>query len=153
MLRGMVLLFGALTIGNALRAGSGPAVLSCVATEKALPRLTLKGVIPHGEIALDLTLEEGANRLVLNDESGSSVSLIDALAERVFTMVVRTKTGEELELYALPSTIKFTAVGHREHATFAAVLRSAPKPGLSQWQSAKDYFRSVSMSCSYHWEV
>lgn len=129
------------------RAGSGPASLACTA-----PGLTLKGQIPATESALNLTLSDGTGQVTLLAEQGDAAQVIDAFADRVFSLTVTRKSGgTALRLYARPSTIRVRKEAHGVYAKFQAVLLQAPKPAPAGTPPAE--LRGVKLACQYDYEV
>lgn len=128
-------------------AGSGPASLACTA-----PGLTLKGLIPATEAALNLTLSDGTHQLTLLAEQGDAAQVIDAFDDRVFSLTVTRKGGAPaLRLYARPSSIRVRKEAHGVYAKFQAVLLQAPKPAPAG--SAPAELRGLKLTCQYDYEV
>jgi hypothetical protein len=129
------------------RAGTGPASLACSG-----PGLTLKGLIPATEAALNLTLTEGSHQVVMLAEQGDTVQVIEAFDDRVFTLTVTRKAaGAPLRLYARPGSIKLRKETHGQYARFQAVLLEAPKPGPAGTPPA--VLRGVKLACQYDYEI
>jgi hypothetical protein len=108
---------------------TGPASLSCKTPGKKEGGLTVRGLVPATQPALELTLLEGAGTLTFSTEHGDQAHLVEAFDDRVFTVTVTRKEGGELVLYALPKSIKVRRDPYAVHATFDAVLVRAPHPG------------------------
>ena len=157
------------------QAGSGPASLACTAlparaaTTAAAEAITLKGLIPATEQTLDLTLTVGTASVKMSGEAGDRPQVVDAFADRVFTLTVSRKDGSQLRLYALPGTIKARPAPHAMYAKFQAVLLQAPRPGAppaapSAATGSADagaapgapdarVLRALKLSCQYDYEV
>jgi hypothetical protein len=127
-------------------AATGPASLSCTVPGKK-DGLTLRGLIPATQPALELTIKEGAGSLTLDAERGDQAHAVEAFDDRVFTLVVTRKEGGELSLYALPRSIKARRDAYAMHSSFDAVLVRAPRPGQS------GTITNVRLRCLYDYEV
>jgi hypothetical protein len=108
---------------------TGPASLSCKSPGKKEGGLTLRGLIPATQPALQLTLAEGSGTLTFNAEHGDQAHVVEAWDDRVFTLTVTRKEGGELVLYAVPKSIRARRDPYAVHATFDAVLVRSPRPG------------------------
>jgi hypothetical protein len=129
------------------QAGTGPASLACSGSG-----LTLKGLIPATEPALNLTLADGTNQVAMLAEQGDSVQLIDAFSDRVFALTVTRKGGATpLRLYARPASIKMRKAEFGLYVRFEAVLLQAPKPAPAGTPAAE--LRGVKLSCQYDYEI
>jgi hypothetical protein len=146
---------GGLAFTPPARAATGPASLACAARaptapDRASPPLTLKGLIPATEPALNLTLADGASELKLQAEAGDQVRVIAAWADQRFTLtVIRKAGGPPLRLYARPATVTVRKEPFALHARFEAVLIQAPRPS----PGAGPPLRAVKMTCQYDYEV
>jgi hypothetical protein len=129
------------------QAGTGPASLACSAAG-----VTLKGLIPATEAALNLTLSDGTNQVTMLAEQGDAVHVVDAFDDRVFTVTVTRKAGgTPLRLYARPGSIRVRKAPHGLYARFEAVLLQAPKPAPAGTAPAE--LRGVKLACQYDYEV
>jgi hypothetical protein len=136
-----------LSVAGPARAGSGPASLACNGAG-----LTLKGLIPATEPALNLTLSDGTNQVTMLAEQGDVAQVIDAFDDRVFSLTVSRKAGAPpLRLYARPSSIKVRRAPHGLYVRFDAVLLQAPKPAPAGTPGAE--LRAVKLTCQYDYEV
>jgi hypothetical protein len=149
-----VLRVAALAVGVGLaaqaapaQAGTGPASLACSGGG-----LTLKGLIPATEAALNLTLSDGTSQVTMMAEQGDAVQVVDAFDDRVFTVTVTRKAGgTPLRLYARPGSIRVRKAPHGLYARFEAVLLQAPKPAPAG--TAPTELRGVKLACQYDYEV
>jgi hypothetical protein len=129
------------------QAGTGPASLACSADA-----LTLKGLIPATEAALNLTLSDGTSQVTMLAEQGDAVQVVDAFDDRVFTVTVTRKAGgTPLRLYARPASIRVRKAPHGLYVRFEAVLLQAPKPAPAGTPPAE--LRGVKLACQYDYEV
>jgi hypothetical protein len=108
---------------------TGPASLSCKSPGHKEGALTLRGLIPATQPALDLTLAQGADTLTFSAEHGDQVRVVEAFDRRLFTLTVTPKEGGELVLRAVPRSIRTRRDPYAVHATFDAVLVHSPRPG------------------------
>ena len=130
-----------------VQAGTGPASLACSADD-----LTLKGLIPATQAALNLTLSDGTSQVTMLAEQGDAVQVVDAFDDRVFTVTVTRKAGgTPLRLYARPGSIRVRKAPHGLYARFEAVLLQAPKPAPAGTPPAE--LRGVKLACQYDYEV
>jgi hypothetical protein len=143
----LVLAAAVLTVATPAQASSGPASLACSAAG-----LTLKGLIPATEAALNLTLSDGTSQVTMLAEQGDAVQVVDAFDDRVFTVTVTRKAGgTPLRLYARPGSIRVRKAPHGLYARFEAVLLQAPKPAPAGTPPAE--LRGVKLACQYDYEV
>jgi hypothetical protein len=131
----------------AATAATGPASLSCKVAGSRAGGLTLRGLVPATQATLELTLTDGTASLALNAERGDQGHVVEAFADKVFTLVVTRKEAGDLVLYGLPRSIKARREPFAVHAAFDAVLVSSPGPGGGA------SITNAKLRCLYDYEV
>jgi hypothetical protein len=139
---------------NVALAGSNSAKISCTSKRKD-NNISLKGVIPASQSALDLTLTENSNKIRINE--GGKIYLTEALGKGVFTMIVMWGEDAEsgtIQLYAIPKTVKAQIGDGFARAKFDAIIDiSMPNSLNPNPTAANSRLNGVKLSCSYDYEI
>jgi len=138
-------------------AGSTNIVLEC-RTIGSPNDLVVKGDVPGDHADFQLELSANAGVIKWSSENQDNIGVVDALADRVFTVSVTSRKQGDLRLYALPSTIKTRPANRRTEgegtvASFRAMLVEAPRPGHTPPMAGDQVFRNIKMRCTYRYVI
>lgn len=135
-----------------VRAGAANATLRCEGRD-GKAAVKLEGEIPGDFAEFQLTLSRGKDKLELS-EASDEIHVVEAFADKAFSLVVTRKDGRHLKLYARPATVKPSKGAHDAvDARFEAVLLEGPKPGHSGPVNYEAFVRNVKLRCEYHYAI
>lgn len=155
LLRTFTILAGTLLILLPGKAGMGAAnaQLECRSVDSKTGTLTLKGSIPGDFAEFRLELENKQGKVVMSDAQ-DNIHVIEDFKRQVFTMTVARVDGPDLQLYAIPNTIKVRRGANRlVDASFDAILLEAPKPEYDGPVDSESVLRGIKMRCTYKYSI
>ena len=133
-------------------AGGANAEIRCVSKNK---KVTVSGNIPGDFAEFELAFEENGATITLTDdpEKGGKdrIFVHQDFKNGVFAVAVALSRGYSFMLYGIPRSVRKSA--KRTRKRFRAVLQTAPRPSLKEWNDADAYFHRLPMICTYKYEV
>jgi hypothetical protein len=142
----------ALLLAGHAQAGSANAELRCVSKGK---KVTVSGNIPGDFAEFELAFaENGATMTMTNDTKKGGkdrVFVHEDFKNGVFAVAVAMASGHSFTLYGIPRSVRKSA--KRTNKRFQAVLQTAPRPSLKEWNYAVDFFSRLPMSCRYKYKI
>jgi hypothetical protein len=133
--------------------GAANALLECKSVGQKRGELALSGDIPGDFAEFHLKLKSNTAELLMSDEK-DRIYVIEDFNRQVFTIAVGREDDRNLQLYAIPGSIKARSGANRLlNARFDAILLEAPKPGYVGPVNYQSMLRGVKMSCTYKYSI
>lgn len=149
---GVVVMLTVSVLAVRAEAGSANADLHCVSKNK---KVTVSGSIPGDFAEFELEFEENGTVMTMTDDPAKSgkdrVFVHEDFKKGVFAVAVGHPERPNFLLYGVPRSVRKSA--KRTLKKFKAVLQTAPRPSLKEWNDASAYFDRLPMSCTYKYEI